>query len=395
MDTNESVVEDIVMRLLVDLGTFEAKHQGGKDEVAYNLLRGFSKLGLTESILCVCRQELVDIVRTIDPDYHVLALERPRHKIKLDVPITHFKLAQYGKALKKTVAEYHCDCVLFTNKGAPPIHMNVPTVMLPHDVKPAIRTLRDHAFTLGEIYQTVGLWANFKQMDIIIAISDFDKAEMTRCFPKYAHKVTRIYNPIRFKEVQKEGPGEVITAINLQWDHKNIITLVRAYALIANQIDERLFLVGRRSSFRRVEREIDKTIHANGLDERVVFTGFVDDEDLERIIARTRLYVNPSLFEGFGMTAIEMMGCGVPTIVNAETASPETTMGLCSYYEPGTDAQALANAMLAELRNPTSPQRLNQIARKVREQYDYVAVAKEYWDYLNSLVASEKGAKKR
>ena len=48
------------MRLLVDLSTFTSDHNGGKDEVAYNLLKGFSQLQLTQSIVCVSRDELVE-----------------------------------------------------------------------------------------------------------------------------------------------------------------------------------------------------------------------------------------------------------------------------------------------------------------------------------------------
>ena len=64
------------MRLLVDLSTFISDHNGGKDEVAYNLLKGFSKLQLTQSIVCVSRDELVEKIKAIDKSYYVVPISR-------------------------------------------------------------------------------------------------------------------------------------------------------------------------------------------------------------------------------------------------------------------------------------------------------------------------------
>ena len=72
--------------MLIDLDRIEAVHQGGKDEVSYNLLRGFSKLGLTNNILCACRKELVDIIKAIDPNFATFASNRRHFQSKLDVP---------------------------------------------------------------------------------------------------------------------------------------------------------------------------------------------------------------------------------------------------------------------------------------------------------------------
>ena len=54
------------MRLLIDLSTFTKSHNGGKDQVAYNLLRGFSKLELTSNIICVAKEEMVGKIKKID-----------------------------------------------------------------------------------------------------------------------------------------------------------------------------------------------------------------------------------------------------------------------------------------------------------------------------------------
>ena len=139
-----------------------------------------------------------------------------------------------------------------------------------------------------------------------------------------------------------------ITGLNIQWAHKNIITLLRAYAKIMDQTEYDLILVGRKLA---AVEEMQKVIAENHMEDRVHFTGYVSQEELDRITAETRIYVNPSFFEGFGMTAVEMMGGCVPTIVADTTAMPETTLGLCRYYGPADDADALARVLLEELEN--------------------------------------------
>lgn len=76
------------------------------------------------------------------------------------------------------------------------------------------------------------------------------------------------------------------------------------------------------------------------------------------------LYINPSLFEGFGMTAVEAMILKVPTLLSRVSANYEVTKGLCHYYEPADDVEALAAAILDFLKNRKTVRRLKIKARK-------------------------------
>ena len=55
----------------------------------------------------------------------------------------------------------------------------------------------------------------------------------------------------------------------------------------------------------------------------VIFTGYVDDEDIPQLIKGARIFAFPSLYEGFGIPVIEAMACGIPTIVSSNAALPE------------------------------------------------------------------------
>ena len=62
--------------------------------------------------------------------------------------------------------------------------------------------------------------------------------------------------------------------------------------------------------------------------------GYVDESDLPYIYAAARLFLYPSIYEGFGLPPIEAMACGVPTIVSDRSCLPEVTQGAAMLVDP-------------------------------------------------------------
>lgn len=375
------------MKLGIDLCSFQSVHGGGKDEVAYNLLRGFSKLGYAKNIVCYCHPELVDKIHEVDQEFQVFTV--PSRKFK---KLMLRYLASYldGLAVKKYIVSDSVDAILFTNKTSPLMRFPIKTFVITHDVQ-LFRKLGINGQLKQKIYNSIDqrlIKLEFALRDEIISISDFDKAEISHFIPKIANKVKRIYNPIRFSEqINAENKKRYITALNIQWPHKNIKTLIKAYSIIAEQIQEDLILVGKKPDD---YAELEQYIQELGIVNRVHFTGFVSDEQLQQIISQTRIYVNPSFYEGFGMTAVEMMGWGIPTIVAANTAQFEVTQGLCSYYKPTEDAVELSKIIINEIRSPIPEKALMETAERIKASYDYIVIAKQYWEYIEAKVSGNQ-----
>ena len=90
----------------------------------------------------------------------------------------------------------------------------------------------------------------------------------------------------------------------------------------------------------------------NNLQKRVKFTGFLSDSERISLLQKSRLYVNPTLYEGFGMTAVEAMILGVPVLVSKIETNYEVTLGMCEYYEPAEDSDILAAKILECMDKP-------------------------------------------
>lgn len=287
-----------------------------------------------------------------------------------------------AKKLNKVIRDEHIDAVLYTNKFVPPVKLNVPTIVVPHDIQPLTVYKSDRS-----VYNRCAAIMTKNTLSVcdhIIAISDFDKNDMISKASKYIAKYHTIYDPICFKDFCCENQNKkYITSINIQWPHKNIDTIIKAYAQVARYTELNLMLVG------KLPKNIDKfeaIVKDNNLEDRVIFTGFVTDVQLSSIIQKTRIYINASHFEGFGMTSVEMMGSGIPTIVANNTAQKEVTMGLCRYYEPTDNESKLAEQILEELKNPKTERELIEISEIVKKQYSYENIANKYWKFIEECI---------
>ncbi|MET3725061.1 alpha-1,3-rhamnosyl/mannosyltransferase [Sphingomonas trueperi] len=67
---------------------------------------------------------------------------------------------------------------------------------------------------------------------------------------------------------------------------------------------------------------------------RLLMLGRVADADLPTIYAGARLFLYPSIYEGFGLPPIEAMACGIPTIVSDRSCLPEVTRGAAMMIDP-------------------------------------------------------------
>jgi glycosyltransferase involved in cell wall biosynthesis len=116
--------------------------------------------------------------------------------------------------------------------------------------------------------------------------------------------------------------------------NKNTVTLVRAFSRYCRQANvPRLSLAITGQDF-GARREIAAAVSSLGLEDSVRLTGHVPRRDLPALYRAASVYVSVSWFEGFGLTPLEAMACGVPVIVANRTSLPEVVGGAGLIVEP-------------------------------------------------------------
>lgn len=108
---------------------------------------------------------------------------------------------------------------------------------------------------------------------------------------------------------------------------------------------------------------LEPAIREFGLQERVILTGRVSNEERTALYQAATAYVTASSYEGFGLTPLEAMACGVPAIVANRTSLPEVVGDAGLVVEP--DVDSLAQAMVTLL---TDPSVHGEFARRARER---------------------------
>lgn len=125
---------------------------------------------------------------------------------------------------------------------------------------------------------------------------------------------------------------------------KNLVRVVEAFARVISQLDlsdVRLVLAGKKGwSYDALFARVSQL----GLDDRVVFPGYVADEDLPALLSGAIAFVYPSLYEGFGIPVLEAGACGVPVITSNTSSLPEVAGDAAILVDPH-DVDAIADAM--------------------------------------------------
>jgi alpha-1,3-rhamnosyl/mannosyltransferase len=148
--------------------------------------------------------------------------------------------------------------------------------------------------------------------------------------------------------------------------HKNILNLLKAMpAVLAAQRDVRLAIVGDTSGkgFWDNVDELRAFVAADpSLAAHVHFTGYLSDSALAELLNGAYALVFPSLWEGFGLPAVEAMACGVPVLASRRGSLPEVVGESGLYFDP-EDVSGIAATMLELLRDGHLRNRLAEMAR--------------------------------
>ncbi len=359
-------------------------HAGGKDQVGLNLLKGFQEVGFADRLIVICYDHSEEMIKKTAPDAEIISI--PSHNDSSEIVrmarVSMFNTFKLNRILESRNIKlvYHLSC----NTGL--TRTKATSIVIPHDIKAiAHRVLAGVKVPMYKylIYKVM-YKADFKTNDHIVAISDTDREEISTFYPEYKDKITRIYNPIDINAdgCNREEKGNYIAALNLQFHHKNIITLIKAFELIKDEISEDLILIGNVPD--RVKYLKDYVAEHN-LENRVRFTGFVSDEEKDKLFRGCALYVNPTLYEGFGMTAVEAMIFKIPTLVSKIPANFEVTKGLAWYYEPAEDEKKLATAIKQALSSEWEDADMK--SKTIYDSYNYLYIAREYKEFFERCLA--------
>jgi len=193
----------------------------------------------------------------------------------------------------------------------------------------------------------------------IIAVSASTRADLVRILNVSPDRVCVIPNGL--DESMKPLPSEQVGAwrrlrglpdhfvlfVGTLEPRKNLPLLLGAYARL-DRTAPPLVIAGGRGWY---YDEVYASVKRLGLDKKVIFPGFVPQEELVYWYNAAEVFVYPSIYEGFGWPPLEAMACGTPVIVSRSSSLPEV-VGEAGIMVDPYDEQGLSEQIAALLAEP-------------------------------------------
>lgn len=196
-----------------------------------------------------------------------------------------------------------------------------------------------------------------RMMDRIFTVSRTSAKLIQDCYGVSANRISLTPNAVddkyrilpaseaRAAAERIVGGGRFVLHLSNFSERKNPWTLLAGWGRLASQSafrDLTFVIVG---NGWRGNSAVERAIKENGLADRVRLTGFIEEEDIPRLMNAAEIFVFPSLSEGFGMPNLEAMACGCPVITSDAFAIPEVVADAAIILRNKRDPQELANEM--------------------------------------------------
>ena len=267
---------------------------------------------------------------------------------------------------------------------ASPLWTRVPVVVTVHDVcyasNPEWFSARDLR-VLGTVVPRA-----IRKAARVITDSEAARRDIVHHYPMAEEKIAVVYvGPgAAAQPIARNAAAAELTALgidlrrpyilvvgNLQ-PRKNLVRLVEAFSrLVRGGLEASLVVVGP-SHY----RASDAFGAAAALGDRVHFTGYVSDRQLAACYELATVFVFPSLYEGFGMPALEAMSHGVPCLCSNAGALPEICGEAALYFDP-TSVDAIAEGLQRMLADAQLRARLGSAARGWARRFSWTRAAEE------------------
>jgi glycosyltransferase involved in cell wall biosynthesis len=156
--------------------------------------------------------------------------------------------------------------------------------------------------------------------------------------------------------------------------HKNILGALKAMpAIIAKLPKVHLLVIGDISGkgfWDNVPELMEFVSNNPPLPEHVHFTGYVGDEDVVRLLSGTAALIFPSLWEGFGLPAVEAMSCGVPVLSSDRGSLPEVIGDAGLFYDPLNTA-AISDTVIRFFQEPGLRENLAEASSRRAKEFSW------------------------
>lgn len=190
---------------------------------------------------------------------------------------------------------------------------------------------------LKKFYVKAMTYFAVKLSSAIVTVSEFSRNEILRLTKAKKNKLNVIYNAVDEKfsnDVECEPSNEkyILFVGNIK-PHKNLHNALEAFRLFLKKNNNyKFYIVGKKEGFITGIDNLSTLV--KGLEDKVVFTGFVSENKLKEYYVNASLFFFPSKYEGFGFPILEAMKFNIPILSSSAASLPEIGGDAILYCNP-------------------------------------------------------------
>lgn len=312
------------MKIGVDIRCLTDPHHSGISEYTYNLLDYLFKIDQkNQYFLFYNAAKKIKAPKFNFPNVIYKGFKYPNKIFNLGLSL--FKIAQLDKMLGG-VDVFLSPSFLFTN-----LSKDCKKIMIIHDLS---FELYPEFFTFKK-----RLWHKLikpkqlcQQADKIIAISNNTKNDVIKIYDVNPEKIEVVYDGISeifFQPISEEQKNKVKNKFNLPDNYvfylgnleprKNVESLILAFDKVKDKSTHLVIAGGQAWKYKNIYK-LWQNSQARG---RIKLLGYVDTADKPSLYALAKIFVYPSIYEGFGLPPLEAMACGTPAITSFNSSLAE------------------------------------------------------------------------
>jgi len=311
---------------------------------------------------------------SLPENFHLVRVARPEDSIG-----GYF---EFRNALK----QHHCDVLHVPHLIGVPQYLPCPYVVTVHDLLDYM--YRNHASGIrrtANFYFTKHVLSHAAR---IFAVSNFTKKDVERLFNIPEGRVEVVYNAIdeRFRQGHATDSDREFIAERYQVNypfilytgrispHKNVTRIIEAFAALKTDLEKadqyadlKLIIIGDEVSR---HPDLRRTVIKSGVQNDVRFLGFVPIDVLRIFYDSAKVFVFPSLYEGFGLPPLEAMSLGTPVVTSNTSSLPEVVGNAAVLVNP-ENVFEISRALQRVLLDKALREKLKQRGYEQAQRYSW------------------------
>ncbi len=271
-----------------------------------------------------------------------------------------------------------------------------PCTTGPLAVRNQVVTIHDCAFVdqAACFSRSFAAWLNMmvprlaRNVRKVLTVSDYSRMRIAEVCRVPLERIQSIHNGVdaKFQPATADQiaaaraahnlPEKYVLCVGSLEPRKNLRRLLTAWEILGKQVQDHALVIAGGASHVFRDAGFDE------LPPNVTLAGYVSDEHLAAVYSGATAFVYPSLYEGFGLTVLEAMACGVPVVTSNTTSLPEVA-GDAAILVPPEEPEAIANGLKQLLENEILRKQLIDRGLARVKDFTWDAAAQQTWQALS------------